>query len=387
MTIFFIVTTRRIVGTTIRLLAYGVEVTYYGAYGTFYFFLGMILGFLFMTTLSRNPSYLAGSGADELYFWGFPNYPETFWGHTTRLLKDLGVLAGLIKIVLTSIKDPLDLFCSLSNMIQVSANIPVHLPVIKCRTLFSLVAKAQFKTENNNSEDYKIQQVLTALEDQGLLIEYDPNATDVGITGMLMDYIGFRSYGYEKDIKAYISRGQLSYEDRNELRDLLKLLILHVYTKKWSLIFIFSMAFTLFVFELRVEDILTSLSLSWNPTYLRVIFVMHLFTTIGTLVFVEYQLAWFLCVYSFVGSCIQALSLASLMIRYIVVGGNHYILSPYVIMTISGLQVFAIWKIWGIISLIQKGKKLLSQELSESPECLENPETPELAAPLVTVVF
>ena len=390
--IIFYFSTRNTVETSIKLLAYGVKTTCYSVYGIIYYMLGLLIGLLLWQTLHQNLTPLNLLGNESLYFWGYKNYPETFLGNSSRFLQNLGVLIGLIKFMLLSVKDPFEAFCSLSNMMNISSNHHgFQLPVIKYTTeVFPISAtnekrirqeskkkdkqkEKKKKTKiSQEEEDYLFQQTLTAFDEQGLLLPCDEEETQMNICDYIKSYMGLRSGGFEKICRYLINKKKkINNQERKLLKQTLKKLLLNMYTKTTPLFLLFSMAYTgvMLIAELNMQKgIIFTINWSWVYDFPILLIVCHNISTIAMMFLLEFVWVLAFCVLSLAGACFEAYLSATIMLELINSHENYYIIAPYITLIMTIIQIIMHIKILLIIRLIQKGKKLLLEDPNESSD-------------------
>ena len=141
--------------------------------------------------------------------------------------------------------------------------------------------------------------------------------------------------------------------------------------KKWPLILLFSMAFNFLILLIGIAITLPLFqSLRWFATFAIIaawLFVLHVVSTIATLIFIEYRYAAFSCAFSFIGACGNIALLAAGLLKFVSESENYYILTPFIILIMGVIEIVATLEIWGIIRLIQKGKKLVFKKSSGYP--------------------
>lgn len=390
--ILFYVCARSTVAKSMKLLAFGVKTSCYSLYSFVYAASGLLIGIMMADTLHQDPTLLPGLQFEgkDLYYWGYTNYPETVMGHTIRLLKNLGILAGLIKFLLVSIKDPFDVFCSLSNMMTAcSGGHSFELPDPKYTTDIVLVKFSKRKNMGKPSieEDYNIRLTLTALDRRGLLlervVEEKESAPQPGfinsVKNSFKQFAGFRARGYENKVQQFlinqrISRRPLSFQEANELETCLIKLLLNKYTKRWPLFLLFTHFYVSIVLSIEIirqrRDIVSGFGGWQNVTDIPlVILFVHLISTILTQFLVEFSPALFFCILSFGGALVEGFLMVKYMYRLILIQGTHYYIAPFLSVFFALIQLIAVAKLWRIILLIRNGKKLLAEsQRGESPQ-------------------
>ena len=387
----FYFSTRITVETSVKLLAYGVKTTCYSVYGSVYYIIGVLVGFLLHDTLHQNLTPIDPNSATTLYFWGYKNYPATFLDISVRFAQNIGLLLGLIKFMLSSIKDPFEIFCSFSDIITVGSNqLDFQIPIIKFTTEVLPIyttnyqrinerkkkEKKEKKKETENlqqEEDYLFQQTLTVFEEQGLLFPCDEEQTKSNFCDNLKRYIGLRSEGVEKKCRYLISKkDKINNEEKKLLKQMLKKLITNIYTKKSPLLLLFSMVFisTVLGAELPVQKRLLSLTTwSWIYDLPNLTLVCHNIFVFAMIFLLEFAWAIVLCILSLAASCFEAYLSVICMLQIINSQENYYVIAPYIVMVLAIIQVIMHLKMLFIILLIQRGKKLLSEgDLDKSVE-------------------
>jgi hypothetical protein len=359
---FYICLVTGAVQNSIKLLAYDVKLTRYGVSAFFNFSLGAYSASLLLSLLKQGLTHLTDVGDQIIYFWGYPNYPETFWGFTIRLLKNLGIIGGMVKIMLKSLNDPLDFYCSMTDILQVESYFIFQDQEIKYTTSYSYIGWANyflFATKfirQNSDEDQQVQKILTALNREKLLLPYLPPPNQLG---MIERFLGFGSYRFENKIRALISKVSLSVAEFRELEDVLRALILNLFSKRWPKIFLFSMGFTLrsAIWEFGREGDVE------NP--IQSLFLLHFVAPTLMMFFIESRFAYFVSVLSLAGATFLAFWVTQSMLM-VLNDDNYYLPSICFIILMSFIQIIGVLKMIQIIYWIQKSKKRLSTGPNEN---------------------
>lgn len=362
---------------SIKFLAYGVKVNCYSLFPPIYLMVGAIFGVGLWETVDQSLKQLTYYEQQLLYYWGSPNYPETFMSYSVQFLKTLTLSAGIIKILLAATRDPLDFFCSLGNMIEVRSNFDddgIHVPVPKYTTDIQPVIEAKinswviskvFKAKKDIDRDILS---LTILDEQKLVFRHNGKVSEqIGLIQKVRNYIGFKGLGLEKKVKDLASKTHLSPEAWVELTEAHNNLSLYVTTKAWPQILLFcttlltAVAGRKFVKDGSLDEP------SWTTWIYGAFLAGQMCNIIIITKYITWTLSWVFCALALGGSCIEAVLITVNMIAILKSDGNYYILAPFMIIGICGIQLLALLKMFMIVHTAQKAKNVLSKNKPINP--------------------